>query len=252
MEPVYASVVTFAHALFAAQGLKFTIQGADNIPGTGGAVLASNHLSYFDFAYLGLAAEPAGRRIRFMAKDEVFRNPVSGFLMRGMRHIPVDRAAGAASYRAAVAALKSGEVVGVFPEATTSRSMEPMPFKAGSVRMAAAAGVPVLPTAIWGSQRTWNKSHRRLGRSKVPIHIAIGEPIMFAKPVDYTIATDTVAAAVTKLLHGLQEQYPELTGADLMFLPQRLGGTAPSPEQAAELDAMHSAKRAAKRAARAK
>src|SRR5476651_1375285 len=113
MEPVYTPVIWVAKALFAAEGLKFTIAGAENIPTFGGAVLMSNHLSYLDFAYAGMAAYPSKRLVRFMAKDDVFRHRISGPLMRGMHHIPVDRTAGAASFRAAVAALKAGEIVGV-------------------------------------------------------------------------------------------------------------------------------------------
>src|SRR5674476_655805 len=144
MEPVYTPVIWIARGLFAAQGLKFTITGAKNIPTSGGAVLMSNHLSYFDFAYAGLAAVPSRRLVRFMAKDDVFRHKISGPLMRGMHHIPVDRTAGAASFRAAVSALKAGEIVGVFPEATISRSFELKGFKSGAVRMAQAAGVPIV------------------------------------------------------------------------------------------------------------
>ena len=124
MEPVYTPVLGVAKALFAAQGLKFTVTGAHNVPTSGGAVLMINHLSYLDFAYAGLAAYPSRRLVRFMAKDQVFRHKISGPLMRGMHHIPVDRAAGAASFREAVDALRSGEIVGVFPEATISRSFE--------------------------------------------------------------------------------------------------------------------------------
>ena len=84
--------------------------------------------------------------------------------MRGMHHIPVDRGAGASSFRAAVQALKAGEIVGVFPEATISRAFELKDFKSGAVRMAQAADVPLIPMAIWGSQRVWTKGHpKRLG-----------------------------------------------------------------------------------------
>ena len=101
MEPVYTPVLAVARTLFAIQGLRFTINGADRVPRTGGAVMVINHTGYFDFAYAGLAARPAGRLVRFMAKEEVFQNRLSGPLMRGMHHIPVDRDAGAASFRAA-------------------------------------------------------------------------------------------------------------------------------------------------------
>ena len=141
-ERVYPPVIAFARALFRVQGLRIRIEGADNVPRTGGAVMAINHIGYLDFTFAGCAALPAGRLVRFMAKQEVFSHPVSGPLMRGMHHIPVDRAAGAASYRAALQALRAGEIVGVFPEATISRSFELKEFKSGVVRMATAARVP--------------------------------------------------------------------------------------------------------------
>ena len=198
MEPVYRGVIGFARVLFFAEGLKFTIIGTENVPRTGGAVMAINHTGYMDFAYAGLAARPAHRLVRFMAKEGVFTHRVSGPLMRGMKHIPVDRDAGAASFRAAVAALKQGEIVGVFPEATISRSFELKDFKNGTVRMAAAAGVPVLPTVIWGSQRVWTKDHpKRLGRTGIPITIAIGEPVPVSRKDGFDAATEQVRSAMT-------------------------------------------------------
>jgi 1-acyl-sn-glycerol-3-phosphate acyltransferase len=250
MEPVYTPVIWVARALFAAQGLKFTVTGAENIPTTGGAVLMINHLSYFDFAYAGLAAAPSRRLVRFMAKDDVFRHKVSGPLMRGMHHIPVDRTAGAASFRAAVNALKAGEIVGVFPEATISRSFELKGFKSGAVRMAQAAGVPVLPMIIWGSQRVWTKGHpKRLGRTKVPIALSVGEPILAGRKEDAEAVNAQIRARMTDLLHTAQEAYPAVPTSELKYLPTRLGGSAPTLEQATALDDADAVRRAARRAA---
>jgi len=237
MELVYTPVIAIAKALFALEGLKFTMKGTENVPVEGGAVMAINHVGYMDFTYAGLAALPAGRLVRFMAKEEVFRHPVSGPLMRGMHHIPVDRAAGAASYRAAVNALKAGEIVGVFPEATISRSFELKEFKNGAVRMAATAGVPILPVIVWGSQRVWTKDHaKRLGRSKVPIIVSIGEPMVFTRKDNLDQATIDVKFRMNDLLADAQREYPVMTGNDLVFQPARLGGTAPTPAEAAALD----------------
>lgn len=249
MEPVYTPVIWTARAVFAAQGLKFTITGAHNIPKSGGAVLVINHLSYMDFAYAGFAAFPSKRLVRFMAKDDVFRHKISGPLMRGMHHIPVDRAAGAASFRDAVGALKAGEIVGVFPEATISRSFELKAFKSGAVRMAQAAGVPVLPMIIWGSQRVWTKGYpKRLGRTNVPITLIVGEPIAAARQGSADDVNARLRAAMTELLHAAQEVYPPMSGSELKFLPVRLGGTAPTLEEATALDDEESARRAARRA----
>jgi 1-acyl-sn-glycerol-3-phosphate acyltransferase len=237
MEPVYTPVIWIARALFAAEGLKFRVTGAENIPTSGGAVLMSNHLSYFDFAYAGLAALPSRRLVRFMAKDDVFRHKISGPLMRGMHHIPVDRTAGAASFREAVNALRAGEIVGVFPEATISRSFELKAFKSGAVRMAQAAEVPVLPMIIWGSQRVWTKGHpKRLGRTNVPITLGVGTPIVARRQDDADDLNLRLRTAMTDLLHAAQEAYPAVPGDELMYLPARLGGTAPTLEQASALD----------------
>ena len=80
---VYPPIIGSARAAFLMLGLKFTVVGAQNVPTTGGAVLASNHVSYLDFIFVGLGADDSKRLVRFMAKDSVFKNKVSGPLMRG-------------------------------------------------------------------------------------------------------------------------------------------------------------------------
>lgn len=209
----------------------------------------SNHLSYFDFAYAGLAAAASKRLVRFMAKDGVFEHRISGPLMRGMHHIPVDRAAGASSFRAAVDVLKAGEIVGVFPEATISRSFELKNFKSGAVRMAQAASVPVLPMIIWGSQRVWTKGHpKRLGRTGVPITLSVGEPLTVARGADANELNLQLRARMTELLHAAQEAYPGLPSGELKYLPDRLGGSAPTLAQATAMDDEDALRRAARRA----
>ena len=238
MEPVYSPVITTARGVFAAQGIKFRIEGEDNVPRTGGAVMAINHTGYFDFTYAGLAARRSGRLVRFMAKKSIFSHRVAGPLMRGMKHIPVDRRDGRASFMRAVEAVKAGEIVGVFPEATMSRSFELKEFKPGAVRMAQEAGVPILPTTIWGSQRVWSKNlPKHMGRSRIPIFITVGEPFHVGPDENRAEATARLQAVMEAQLHAQQDAYPPLTGEDLVYLPARLGGTAPTPEEAAALDA---------------
>jgi 1-acyl-sn-glycerol-3-phosphate acyltransferase len=249
-EPVYRPVIGLARVLFAAEGLRFSVTGSEHVPRAGGAVMVINHISYLDFAYAGLAARPAGRMIRFMAKQEVFDHRISGPLMRGMRHIPVDRESGANSFRAAVAALRDGEIVGVFPEATISRSFELKEFKAGATRMASAAKVPLLPTVLWGSQRIWTKDHpKRLGRTKVAITISVGEPVEAPRGADAEAATTEVRHRMEALLHEAQRTYPDQPSGedDRWWLPARLGGSAPTPEVAAKLDEEERLRRAERR-----
>src|SRR6516165_5692659 len=181
VEPVYGTVIQLARLIWRIQGLKITVSGEENLPKSGGAVIAINHTGYLDFTFAGFPAykQGLGRKVRFMAKQEVFDNKITGPIMRGCRHIPVDRSSGAASYEAAVEQLRAGELVGVYPEATISRSFEIKEFKSGAARMAVEAGVPIVPHIVWGAQRIWTKDHpRKLWRPKVPISIAVGEPIL--------------------------------------------------------------------------
>lgn len=233
MEYVYRPVINLARVVFAAQGIQFDIRGAENVPRIGGAVMAINHIGYMDFTYAGLAAQPSRRFVRFMAKESIFGHRVAGPLMRGMKHIPVDRNAGAASFRASVGALKDGEIVGVFPEATISLSFELKDFKSGTVRMAQTAGVPILPTTIWGSQRVWTKNHpKAMGRNRIPVMVTVGEPMEIPKGVNADELNVELRRRMREQLSDQQERYPTLTGDDLVFVPTRLGGTAPTPEEA--------------------
>ena len=239
-ELVYPPVIAFARAVFKAQGLRFTVEGSEHVPRSGGAVMAINHIGYFDFTYAGLAARPAKRLVRFMAKKEVFDHKISGPLLRGMHHIEVDRAAGAESYQAAVKALRAGEIVGVFPEATISRSFELKEFKTGAARMAAEAEVPIIPVVVWGSQRVWTKGRpKRLGRTRTPIFIYVGAPIAVAPHAEPATVTEDLKAAMNALLLRAQDAYPDrpATEAERWWLPTRLGGTAPTPEEAAVTEA---------------
>lgn len=249
---VYPPVIAIGRTLFAALGLRFTITGAENIPVTGGAVLASNHVSYLDFTFVGLAALPRKRYVRFMAKEAVFRHRVSGPLMRGMKHIPVDRSAGAAAYAAALRALRGGELIGVFPEATISRSFTVKECKSGAARMAQAARVPLIPIALWGGQRIYTKDHPRdLSRGKA-ITIAVGEPLE-AKPTDDTAEVNAeLHRRMSALLEEAQLTYPDKPEGDddRWWLPAHLGGTAPTPEEAQRLDAEEAAARRRRRESR--
>jgi 1-acyl-sn-glycerol-3-phosphate acyltransferase len=236
---VYPPVIAFAKTLFRVLDLRVRVEGGQNVPRSGGAVLASNHVSYLDFIFCGLGAQESGRLVRFMAKQEVFNNRIAGPLMRGMRHIPVDRRNGAGSYATAVSALRAGEVVGVFPEATISRSFVVKETKSGVARMADTAGVPVLPVAVWGTHRLWTKGRpRTLTRRHTPITVLIGEPL---SPADFATSGALMAELrrqLNALVDRVQREYPDQPAGpeDAWWLPAHLGGSAPTPEEAAVLD----------------
>ncbi|MEO9329241.1 lysophospholipid acyltransferase family protein [Gordonia aurantiaca] len=247
MEPVYDSVITAARLLWLAEGLKFKVSGVEHVPADGPGVVAINHTGYLDFTYAGIPAFLQGRRkVRFMAKKEVFDHKISGPIMRALKHIPVDRAAGAESYRAAVEYLERGELVGVYPEATISRSFELKEFKTGAARMALESGAPIIPHVIWGAQRVWTKGHpKRLGRTGYKIMIGVCEPL---EPTgDPETLTARLHDVMEAKLHELQDAYGEHPKGEF-WVPARLGGSAPTLEEANRMDAEEQAARAAKRA----
>jgi 1-acyl-sn-glycerol-3-phosphate acyltransferase len=238
-ELVYPPVIMAAKLMFRVLDNRIRVEGTEHIPATGGAVIACNHVSYLDFIFCGLGAQPAKRLVRFMAKKEIFSNRVAGPLMRGMHHISVDRGAGLASYREAVERLKAGEVVGVFPEATISRSFTVKDIKSGAVRMAAEAGVPVVPMALWGTQRLWTKGRPKdLTKRHVPISILVGEPIHPKVDDDAEVLSKDLRVRMSALVDRAQADYPDKPSSEdeRWWLPAHLGGTAPTPEEAAKLD----------------
>jgi 1-acyl-sn-glycerol-3-phosphate acyltransferase len=251
-EPVYHPVIAFAKIVFRTLGIRFHITGTDNVPLSGGAVMAINHVGYLDFTFAGFVTRPRGRLVRFMAKSEVFDHKVSGPLMRGMKHIPVDRSAGAGSYRTAVAACRRGEIVGVFPEATISQSFDLKEFKTGAARMAMEAGVPLLPTVIWGSQRIMTKGRKRDLTRGTDVRVVIGElfwPEAGSKPVQ---VTRELKARMQALLVEARATYRggPRTPEDTWWVPVSEGGTAPSLAEAEAADAQARAARAARYASR--
>jgi 1-acyl-sn-glycerol-3-phosphate acyltransferase len=246
---VYPPVILGTKGVFSALGLRFALEGTEHVPRSGGAVLASNHVSYLDFTFVGLGAQPSGRLVRFMAKDAVFRHRISGPLMRGMHHIPVDREAGSQAFRDALTTLKAGEVVGIFPEATISRSFMLKELKPGAVRLAKAAGVPLVPTIVWGGQRIYTKGRPiRLGPRGKAITVACGEPLEIGRRDDLEAAVAELRSRLETLLDKVQRSYPDSPAGpdDTWWLPQALGGSAPSPQQAAALDAAEADARRAK------
>jgi 1-acyl-sn-glycerol-3-phosphate acyltransferase len=236
-EMVYRPVIATALTAFRALDLKMTIEGTDNIPRTGGAIVASNHISYLDFIIVGATGLPSKRLIRFMAKQEIFRHWAAGPLMRGMKHISVDRSAGAASFNAAVRALKNGEVVGVFPEATISLSFTVKQLKNGAARMALDAGVPLVPVAVWGGQRIWTKHRKPKLQRHVRVTVVVGEPLTPLPGESVGALTTRLSDAIKELLTQAQERSPmKPVDGDDWWLPAALGGSAPTPEDAAAMD----------------
>ena len=250
---VYPAVIAAARAWFKLGDVQITMTGQEHIPTEGGALLAVNHLSFVDYIMAGYPAAERGRLTRFMAKREVFDHPVGGPVMRSFHHISVDRASGAEGMMVAARKLKEGEVVGIFPEATLSRSFMVKELKTGAVRIAANAGVPLIPVVLFGTQRILTKG-RKLDLSRhTPVAIEVGEPMPLTG--DPVADTAELKRRMDEMLDRLITNYPDKEpGA--WWLPKAYGGGAPSLEEA---DAMYveerrlrAEKKASKRAAAAK
>jgi 1-acyl-sn-glycerol-3-phosphate acyltransferase len=247
VEPTFRTLEILTQSAVIATGTRISYGGEENIPERGGAVVAINHTSYIDFLPASLAVRRRHRRLRFMIKAEMQQVKVVNFLIRQCGTIPVDRDAGAGAYSVAVQRLREGELVGVYPEATISRSFELKDFKTGAARMAREAGVPIIPMIVWGAQRLWTKDHPRdLGRNKVPITVRIGAPLPAVDDISRTDAA--LRESMTALLHRVQQRYPHPPGA--YWAPRRLGGGAPTLAEAAEIEADEAVARAASRTPR--
>lgn len=234
-ERVYSVVIGTAVGVIRGMDWPVTVIGVEHIPTSGGAVLASNHIGYLDFVFSGYAARERGRRVRFLAKKEVFDKGGVGWLMRQMGHIPVDRTGAARdSMTAAIAEVRRGEIVGMFPEATISPSFVPRAGKTGTVRIALETGAPLIPVAVWGTQRILTKWRPKNFRRHIPIVVNVGEPMPLTSDEDAQRATDRLMERIGELLAEAQKLYPaEPAGeSDRWWLPAHLGGTAPTPEEA--------------------
>src|SRR5690606_31473910 len=151
-------------------------------------------------------------------------------------HISVDRANGDQSYRDGVDYARNGEIVGIFPEATISRSFEVKELKTGAVRMAAEAGVPLIPMVVWGSQLVKTKDHESnlTGRGKT-IALHVGAPLDVTGE-DPVAETAQLREAMAALLDKAIAEYP-VSPEGQWWAPARHGGTAPTPDEAKRLDA---------------
>ncbi|SDN05686.1 1-acyl-sn-glycerol-3-phosphate acyltransferases [Cryobacterium flavum] len=254
-EPIYQAAIGAGRALFGLLRVRRTVTGLEQLPASGGAVLAVTHFGYLDFALVEWVTWLHNRRhIRFMAKKGAFDQKLVGPLLRGMKHISVDMESGGAAYAQAVEALRAGELLGVFPEGGVNASFTVRELKTGAVRMALAANVPIIPVAVWGGHRLMTKNHRSTLRERigVPVSIRFGEPFSAdaAGRVDDDVADTTLRLHDTlqALVDAVQAEY-SVPGTGQWWQPAHLGGTAPTPAEAAVAEAERRRRKAAEKLA---
>lgn len=214
---------------FVKNGLKLPIwlwfrwrfEGMEHIPHEGPALIAANHISYFDPLAHGHFLIAAKRHPRYLAKIELFNNKVTGPVLRRMKQIPVRRGSGEhGPVEFGLKALRAGEMVVVYPESTvtTNPDFSPMQGKTGIGRLAIASGVPVIPVAVWGSAPVWQKGGRKNRNLKFgrPIWVKAGPPLDFSRfdgraedPDAVREVTDEVMAQLSLLVEDMRARYPK-------------------------------------------
>ena len=219
-------------------------RGQENVPATGGVILAPNHIShadpliFADYVIYGLRRVP-----RFMAKSSLFRgNGIVGRTMRGAHQIPVYRRTADASLalRDAVTALQQGECVIIYPEGTVSRDPDkwPMQGKTGVARLALLSGAPVIPIGQWGAQRILD-SYRRRGLRLLPptrISISAGPPVDLSAYRDRELTADVLRAATADVTRAITRLVEELRGEPApatVYVHDPRGGTAAQQRRSA-------------------
>jgi 1-acyl-sn-glycerol-3-phosphate acyltransferase len=189
--------------------MRWRVEGIERIPATGPVLLASNHISYFDPIAIGLLADIAGRRVRFLAKAELFEKRLMAAVLRRMGQIRVERGRGdVGALDRATAALRVGQCVHVFPEGTISDDFEPMAGKTGLARLARAAGVDVLPVGLWGTHRVIPPGDEKPERWRTPITIVVGEAIPVGPDANPRATTDRIMAGICAAVAEARRLYP--------------------------------------------
>ncbi|MFR9781016.1 lysophospholipid acyltransferase family protein [Micromonospora sp. MS34] len=201
------------------------VEGLEHIPATGGAIFAGNHLSVADELLLGTVVP---RHLAFWAKSEYFKGTgvkgaFSKFVLTGLGAIPVERAGGRAAlsaFDAAIPVLKAGDLVAVYPEGTRSPDGRLYRGRTGAARLAVAAGVPLIPVGVTGTDKAQPIGTRvpRPGRAEIGIR--------FGKPLDFTGRSDD-RTSLREMTDELMAEIQKLTGQEYVprYAPKRVEPT---------------------------
>ncbi len=178
--------------------IDMKVYGEEHIPAKAPFIVACNHASNFDPPLLGTAMRPY--LIHFMAKEELFRNPLMNWFLRYVGTFPVHR--GRIDRQALVEAirvLKTGHVLGIFPEGTRGMEKELLPFHEGMAAIAVKTGVPVVPAAIIGS--------RDLPKKNGPVCVVFGPALTPAAGKKGKEEISSFNEQVRQAIMDLKEQY---------------------------------------------
>ncbi len=163
----------FISSIYIRTVFRLKVHGLDNLPERKPFIICANHISMIDPMTVGISI-PGHYRIKYMAKSELFKNPILSMILHKLEAFPVNRQeADFAAIKKAYRILAAGEVLGLFPEGSRSKSGEMQQAYNGAALIAVRSGVPILPIAIKGPYRFCR-----------PVHVFIGEPFVMP-PLQY-------------------------------------------------------------------
>ncbi len=248
---MYRCVVYAGKLVFGALRLPIRVTGTEHLPASDplngrsrravpghGAVVAITHFGYLDFAFTELVLWNHARiQARFLiskrAADHWFVSP----FVFGLGHVVTNRMDGAEAYDGALAKLRAGEYVAVAPEAGVSRSYTVRALKTGAVRLAAEAGVPVIPVSVWGAHRLLSRGHGfSLRRAwKTPVRVHVGEPIRPAPGLEVAAETEHLRRELQAGIEIGMADYPD-PEPGAWWMPAHLGGGAMTDDERVAAD----------------
>jgi putative phosphoserine phosphatase / 1-acylglycerol-3-phosphate O-acyltransferase len=206
---------------------RFDIDGVENIPRDGPAIVVANHRSYFDTAAIGITVARSGRPVRFLGKKEVFDAPIVGQLARALGGIRVERGSGSdRPLVEAERALRAGDLVALMPQGTIPRGRAffdtELRGRPGAARLAGATGAPMVPIGLWGTEQVWPRSARVPNVTNVvhppTVRVRVGPPFRLgASEVagDVAASTARIMAALSDLLPPEAHEAREPTAEEL-------------------------------------
>lgn len=221
------------------------------VPGRG-AVVAITHFGYLDFAFAELLLWwHNSAQMRFLVTQGAADHWFAGPAISAAGHVVVGYETGSHAYDAAVQKLRDGEYIAILPEAGVSRSFRVRECKTGAVRMAAEAGVPIIPVSVWGSHRLMTRrlKSRRGGFSprrawRAPVRIHVGKPMLVDPAADVRAASATLRGILQAGIDAGIADFPLEPAPGAWWMPADLGGGAPSEEERQRLDEAEGPRRA--------
>ncbi len=184
---------------------RWRLVGAERLPPreSGGMVLVMNHIGWLDIPVIG-SLLPYKYRLSWLAKSELFENPIVGWWFRTMNVIPIKRGKrDLAAMEAAIQALRDGAVLLIFPEGTRSRNGRLQTGRGGAVRMAMQAGVPIVPLAITGTERGLRGTLLRK-----PVVLTVGQPYRVELTADGKIPPDLMEQLTSEMMLSIATLLP--------------------------------------------